>query len=89
MNQNVQMAPVNDLKKVNIHQLMEKCKSKAELYNFLTLDCKAFLPKVRATNVYFLRKIIRGEKKVCIFMRCLNNIVHQQRISKSVITSSH
>ena len=55
MNQNVQMAPAEDIKKVNIHQLAEKFKSKNELYNFLSLDCKAYLPSIRSTNVYFYK----------------------------------
>ena len=35
MNQNVQMAQQLGLKKVNIHQLLEKFQNKTELYNFL------------------------------------------------------
>jgi hypothetical protein len=45
---------------------MEKCQSKKEIYNFLALDCKAYLPKIESINIYFLRQIIRGEKEVRI-----------------------
>ena len=71
MNQNVQMAPAEDIKKVNIHQLAEKFKSKNELYNFLSLDCKAYLPSIRSTNVYFYKQILRGEKKVIAILTFL------------------
>ena len=45
MNQNVQMEQVVGLKKMNIHQLLEKFQNKTEVYNFLNQDCKAYLPK--------------------------------------------
>ena len=39
-------------------------KSKKELYNFLLQDCQAYLPPMDATNVYFLKQIMRGAKEV-------------------------
>jgi hypothetical protein len=33
------MAHGRDMKKVNIHHILEKCQSKHELYSFLTQDC--------------------------------------------------
>jgi hypothetical protein len=88
-NQNVPMGAANNLKKVNIHQLTEKFKSKNELYNFLTLDCKAYLPKLRSTNVYFYKQIIKGEKKVSAIGCSMIFIVHQQRTCEGLITTSH
>jgi hypothetical protein len=41
-----------------------KMKSKKELYNFLLQDCQAYLPPMDATNVYFLKQIMRGAKEV-------------------------
>ena len=76
-NQNAQMAGPNNLKQVNVHQLVEKFKSKNELYNFLTLDCKAYLPKLRSTNVYFYKQIIKGEKKVSAIGCSIIILVHQ------------
>jgi hypothetical protein len=55
MNQNVQMAPAEEIKKVDIHHLAEKFKSKAELHNFLSLDCKAYLPTMRSINIFFFK----------------------------------
>ena len=46
---------MNPLMKVNVLKLAEKCKSKKELYTFLTQDGRAYLPKIDSTNVYFLR----------------------------------
>ena len=39
-------------------------KSKKELYNFLLQHYQAFLPPMDATNVYFLKQIMRGAKEV-------------------------
>ena len=55
MNQNVEMAPPGEVRQVNVHHLLEKFQSKTELYNFLTQDCKVYLPKSRSTNVYFYK----------------------------------
>lgn len=54
----------SNVEKVNLHELTSRFRSKKELYNFLSLDCKAFLPKIDATNVYFLKDIITGKKEV-------------------------
>ena len=51
-------------------------KSKKELYNFLLQDCQAYLPPMDATNVYFLKQIMRGAKEVRIFSRLLYALVH-------------
>ena len=54
----------NQLKKVNINLLQDRFKSKKELYNFLTQDCKAYLPKLDSSNIYFFKQIVRGQKEV-------------------------
>ena len=48
------------LTKVNVLKLHEKFQTKRELYNFLTQDGHAYLPKLESTNVYFFRHIIKG-----------------------------
>ena len=53
-----------NLQAVNVNQLSAKMKSKKELYNFLLQDCQAYLPPMDATNVYFLKQIMRGAKEV-------------------------
>ena len=88
-NQNAQMVGANNLKQVNVHQLVEKFKSKNELYNFLTLDCKTYLPKLRSTNVYFYKQIIKGEKKVSAIGCSMMIIVHQQRTREGFITTTY
>lgn len=52
------------LSEINIHQLREKIGSKKELYDFLTQECNAYLPKLNCTNVYFFRSILDGKKEV-------------------------
>jgi hypothetical protein len=43
------------LEKVNIHTLLEKMQSKKEVYNFLSLNGEAYLPKLDTINVFFLK----------------------------------
>ena len=59
MNQNL-----NPLTRVSLQEVKDKFSSKKELYDFLVLDCQAFLPKVESINVYFLKQIMRGDKEV-------------------------
>ncbi len=51
--QQIQQQP--KLESVNIHEIMEKCQSKKEVYNFLTLECEAYLPKIDTINIFFLK----------------------------------
>jgi hypothetical protein len=53
-----------NLQGVNVNQLNAKMKSKNELYNFLLQDCHAYLPPMDATNLYFLKQIMRGGNEV-------------------------
>lgn len=56
--------PLNRIERVNINEVTEKMQSKKELYNFLSLDCEAYLPKIDTVNVFFIKAIIRGSKDV-------------------------
>ena len=44
-------------------------KSKKELYNFLLLDCQAYMPPIDSTNVYFLKQIMLGANEVRVSAR--------------------
>jgi hypothetical protein len=61
MNQNTGQP---QLATVNINELQQKCQTKKELHQFLSLNCKAFLPSIKSTNVYFYKDIMRGAKEV-------------------------
>ena len=52
------------LESVNIHSLMEKIASKRDVYNFLTQECEAYLPKMDTINIYFQKQIARAAKDV-------------------------
>ena len=41
-----------------------KAKSKAEIYRLLTVDAGAYLPEYAVCTIYFLRQIVRGEKRL-------------------------
>jgi hypothetical protein len=74
--------------KVNIHDLMVRFKSKNELHNFLAQDCKAYLPKLDSTNVYFLKDLFHGTKEVFPFeVDCL--IVFEEIGGESRLCSSN
>ena len=65
MDPNVQQP---QLAQVNVHELMERFRSKKELYDFLSQDCKAYLPKIDTTNVYFYKQVARGTKEVSLLL---------------------
>ena len=48
---------------VNVNEFASKFRSKREVFNFLTIDVKAYLPSYDTVTIYFLRDIVRGEKK--------------------------
>jgi hypothetical protein len=56
--------PAPRLEQVNINELMEKVSSKRDVYNFLTQECEAYLPKLDTVNIFFLKQITRGTKDV-------------------------
>ena len=63
------------LEKVNVNEIMEKMASKKDVYNFLTIECEAYLPKLDSINMFFLKQITRGMKEVsCLISQC---VVHQ------------
>lgn len=59
-----QMQQQPKLERINIHELQEKASSKKEIYNFLTLECEAYLPKMDTVNIFFLKQIVRAAKDV-------------------------
>ena len=63
MNPNAQQL---GLARVNVHELMERFRSKKELYDFLCQDCKAYMPKIDSANVYFYKQVARGTKEVIL-----------------------
>ena len=48
---------------VNVNAFASKFKSKREVYTFLTVDARAFLPPFLNVTIYFLKAIIMGQKK--------------------------
>jgi hypothetical protein len=48
---------------------MEKIASKRDVFNFLTLECEAYLPKLDTVNNFFLKQITRGAKEVSFHNR--------------------
>ena len=44
-----------ELVRVNVHEIEQKFRSKREIYNFLTIDCDAYLPKKGTVNIFFLK----------------------------------
>ena len=62
-----QVPPQPRLEQVNVNDIMEKMASKRDVYNFLTIECEAYLPKVDTVNIFFLKQITRGAKEVRSF----------------------
>ena len=60
--QQIQQPP--RLEKVNVNEILEKMASKRDVYNFLSIECEAYLPKLETINIFFLKQITRGTKEV-------------------------
>ena len=52
--------PDHRLEQVNVHTVMEKVSSKRDVYNLLSQEGEAYLPKMDTVNIYFLKQITRG-----------------------------
>ena len=50
-------------KRVTTAEFASKFRSKYEVYQFLTIDAKAYLPAPECVTIYFLKDMVRGEKK--------------------------
>ena len=50
--------------KINAARLQFAFRSKKELYLFLKYDVQVYLPRIDATNAFFLKALLKGEKKV-------------------------
>ena len=48
---------------VTVATFAAKFRSKREIYQFLTLDVRAYLPPVHTVTVYYLKDIVSGSKK--------------------------
>ena len=55
-----------DLSDVGIQDLEKRFRSKREMHDFLVQDCKAFLPKLPSTSIFFMKAIIKAEKDVSL-----------------------
>ena len=46
--------------RVTTAEFSAKFRSKYEVYQFLTIDAKAYLPAPECVTIYFLKDIVRG-----------------------------
>jgi hypothetical protein len=59
-----QNTKTNTTSQVNVLDLQRRFRSKKEMYDFLVHDCKAFLPKIEAVTIFFMKQITKAEKDV-------------------------
>jgi hypothetical protein len=52
------------LSSVGIQDLEKRFRSKREMHDFLVQDCRAFLPKLPSTSIFFMKAVIKAEKDV-------------------------
>ena len=48
---------------VTAQEFRAKYNSKKECFNFLSVDCKAYLSSYETVTIYFLKDLIAGQKK--------------------------
>ena len=57
--------------RVNVKDLAAKMSDKREVYNFVTLDLKAYVPPYDNVTIYFLKDLMSGRKKRMYFLSYL------------------
>ena len=57
--QNVEQAVTT----ITAQELAAKAQSKREIYNFLAIDARAYLPDSTLVTIYFLKELVNGTKK--------------------------
>ena len=55
--------PDNQQQAVTVAAFAAKFRSKREIYQFLTIDVRAYLPPPNTLTVYFLKDLVSGAKK--------------------------
>ena len=58
---------------ITVAAFAAKYRSKREVYTFLTVDVKCYLPAPHTLTIYFLKDIITGAKK-CKFLLMLTTV---------------
>ena len=54
----------NQPQKISAQAFSAKFKSKREVYNFLTIDLKAYLPPPATITIYHMKDLVSGRKRV-------------------------
>ena len=49
---------------VGVLDMEKRFRSKKEMHNFLVQDCRAYLPKLQSTSIYFMKAIVTAKKDV-------------------------
>jgi hypothetical protein len=66
-----QNSKTNTTSQVNVLDLQRRFRSKKEMYDFLVHDCKAFLPKINAVTIFFMKQITKADKDVSAQLKIL------------------
>ena len=78
--------------RISAQAFAAKYKSKKEVYNFLTVDGKVYLPPYENISIYHMKDIVSGAKKVSKLAKANFNFPKQTSFidysSSSAITSS-
>jgi hypothetical protein len=54
------------------------------MHEFLVRDCKAFLPKIEATTIFFMKQITKAEKDVSAKLEICSSSSFLQESSLSI-----
>ncbi len=76
-----QNAKTNTITQVNVLDLQRRFRSKKEMYDFLVYDCKAFLPKIEAVTIFFMKQITKADKEVSAQLKVCSPGSHISAVS--------
>ena len=61
------------MQKVTAEELQSIAKSKREIYNFVTIDLQAYLPKYHEVTLFHIKDIMKRKKKVRKYCKLFND----------------
>ena len=57
---------------ITAQEFRAKFNSKKECFNFLSVDCKAYISSYETVTIYFLKDLISGKKKCKCFVELIS-----------------
>ena len=55
--------------KITVAEVAAKFRTKSEIYQFTSLDCRAYMPPADCVTIYYLKDLISGDRRCKLLVR--------------------